>query len=150
MRYRLRIFPTYRSVTHWLDVRHCYIKGKFNPNHVLEIFAAYSGMETDELRDKILQLVAQDIAYWSHVGSVVLPMKWLDFKTWLTTMRIPICAVDELMLFMLCKIHDRHAMVFTNSKLWTTVKENNNLSLDELYTICDGCLVYLGQDLYGE
>ena len=117
---------------------------------MLEIFAAYSGMETDELHDKILQLVAQDIAYWSHVGSVVLPMKSLDFETWLTMMKIPICAVDELMLFMLCKIHDQHAMVFTNSNLWTTVRENNNLSLDELYTICDVRLVYLGQDLYGE
>ena len=116
----------------------------------MEIFAAYSGMDVDELHDKILQLVSQDVAYWIHVGSVVLPMKVLDFETWLTMMKIPICAVDELMLFILCKIHDRHTMVFTNSKLWTTVKENNNLSLDELYTICDMCLVYLGQDLYGE
>ena len=30
------------------------------------------------------------------------------------------------------------------------VKENSYSSLDELYTICDVLLVYLGQDLYGE
>ena len=148
---QIKDFPNLQiSDTHWLDLRRCFKNGKFNPSHVLEIFAAYSGLEIDDLCDKILQLVAQDVAYWTHVSSVVLPMKALDFGTWLTIMKIPICAVDELMLFMLCKIHDRHAMVFTNSKLWTTVKENNHLSLDELYTICDVCLVYLGQDLYDE
>ena len=148
---QIKDFPNLQiSDTHWLDVCHCFKNGKFNPNHVLEKFVDYSGLEVDDLHDKVLQLVQQDITYWTHVSNVVLPMKALDFDTWLAMMKIPICAVDELMLFVLCKIHDRHAMVFTNSKLWTTVKENSYSSLEELYTICDVCLVYLGQDLYGE
>ena len=79
-----------------------------------------------------------------------MPLKAIDFDTWITMMKIPICAVDELMLFMLCKIHDRHAMIFMDSKLWTTVEEGHNLSMDELYNICDIHLVYLGEDMYGE
>ena len=135
---------------HWLDVRWCFINGRFNPNHVLEIFTKYSDMETDDLRECVLDLVEQDTKYWMHVSSVVLLMKAIDFKTWLSMMRVTICAVDELMLFILCKIHDRHAMVFTDSKLWSTIEEGHQLSLDELYNISDIHLLYLGQDMYGE
>ena len=133
----IRDFPKLQiSETHWLDVRCCFKDGKFNPNHVLEIFAKYSDMEVDDL--------------WECALNLVLPMKAIDFKTWLLMMRIPICVVDELMLFILCKIHDHHAMVFTDSKLWSTFEEGHQLSLDELYNICDIHLLYLGQDMYGE
>ena len=41
-------------------------------------------------------------------------------------------------------------MVFMDNKLWSTVVEGHQLSLDELYNICDIHLLYLGQDMYGE
>ena len=104
---QIKDFPNLQiSDTHWLDIRQCSKGGKFNPNHVLEIFADYSGLEVDDLCEKVLQLVQQDVIYWTHVSNVVLLMKALDFDTWLVMMKIPICAVDELMIFVLCKIHD--------------------------------------------
>ena len=43
------------SKTYWLDVRKCFKNGKFNPNHVLEIFTNYSGLECEDLRERVLQ-----------------------------------------------------------------------------------------------
>ena len=37
------------SEMHLLDMRCCFKDGKFNLNHVLEIFAKYSDMEVDDL-----------------------------------------------------------------------------------------------------
>ena len=147
----IRDFPKLQiSETHWLDVRRCFKDGKFNRNHVLEIFTKYSDMEVDNLQEHVLQLVEQDTKYWTHVSNVVLSMKAINFETWLSMMKIPICAIYELMLFMLCKIHDCHTMVFTDTKLWTMVEEGHQLSLDELYSICNIHLLYLRQDMYGE
>ena len=114
----IRDFPNLPiSETHWLDVHRCFINGKFNPNHVMEMFCDYSGLDTDKLHEKVLLLVEQEVPYWTHASTVCLSMKGLDFLTWLSMMKILFCAVDELMLFILCKMHERHVMVFTGSKL---------------------------------
>ena len=48
-------------------------------------------------------------------------------------------AGDELALFLLCKLHNRHAVIYNRAKVWSTLNMKTTTSLDQL---CDIVLVY--------
>ena len=65
------------------------------------------------------------------------------------TMRNAKYAGDELTLYALCRLHHRHAVVYTMAGLWTTVKDGMLLSESELVEKCDIKLLHLGGYRYG-
>ena len=65
------------------------------------------------------------------------------------TMRNVKYASDELTLYALCKLYHRHAIVYTMTGLWTTVKDGVLLNEFDLVEKCDIKLLHLGGYRYG-
>ena len=74
----------------------------------------------------------------------------MSFDEWCDIMSHRRNACDELFLFMLCELHNRHAVVFTNNWSWSTVHTEEPMTEDQIYAACDLHLVFLGQGVYGK
>ena len=138
------------SEHHDIELRYCFTDGVFNPSHVIDYFARYTDKNCDELRDLVIKNAKHKREHWVNVASIVLSLKPLEFDSWCDIMSDRRNACDELFLFMLCEIHNRHAAVFTSNRTWSTVKTDVPMTEDQVYAACDLHLVYLGQDVYGE
>ena len=57
---------------------------------------------------------------------------------------------DELVLYALCRIFHRHAFIICNDRVWTTIKSDVPLTINELLDICDLKLVFLRPGIFGE
>ena len=137
------------SNTHYIDLRYCFVENVFNPSHVLDYFAQYSGLDCNELCMQALDLVKADREHWVHMASVVLPLRPQNFDEWLTAMSNNATACDEFFFFALSQLHYRHTIVYTMKRSWTTLCAPGTMSDEELHAVCDLHLIYLGQDVYG-
>ena len=45
------------SATHYIDIRHCFVDGVFNPSHVLDYFTRYSGLDCNKLKHQIIDII---------------------------------------------------------------------------------------------
>ena len=137
------------GLMHWIDVRWCFIGKKVNNSHMLELFCKYTDSDPFTLRTKILD-VQEEYDFWDKIGRVVLAFKETTLSSWIKYMHLPYARCDEFMLYILCRIHYRHAIVYTLKRPWTTVHCNAGFSFATLPDLCHIHLVYLGEHLYGE
>ena len=138
---------------YWIDLRRCFTSnGVLNQNHVLEMFGEYSGFPPNELRQKIIEIMKSESeqSAWTHAGRVVNDMNFHTHEAWIEYMSEDSTPCNELMLYVLNRIHYRHMVVFTANQAWTTVKPDSSITVEDLLSICDLCLVYLGSKTFGE
>ena len=88
----------------------------------------------DELYDW-LQDKTNDVK--SVVTKVMLPAPHKSLTGWLMTMINIKYAGDELTLYALCKLYRRHTIVYTMTRIWTTIKDGVLLSESDLEEKCD-------------
>ena len=129
------------SETYWVDVRSCFVNNVINCNHVLELFCKYSETEPNELRAEVLREVKSEKDIWDHIGHVELAMRAVTIDEWITCMELQRTQCDELMLYMLKRIHCRHSVVYTMKHSWTTVSSDDYSTEVDLYNKCDTKLV---------
>ena len=137
---------------YWIDLRRCFNNSEPNHNHVLELFGEFSGFDPSELRQRAVTILSSktEIPYWSHAGSVLLGLNFRSYSDWLEHMSKDSSPCDELMLYVLNRIHHRHTVVYTSNRIWTTVQADDKLTEVDLMSICDLRLVYLGNKIFGE
>ena len=124
-----------------------------NPDHVLEIFCGFSGFKPSELHKHTLTIMEDpnEKNQWSHTGSVIMQMNFVSYDQWIKNTKKPDTPCDELMIHALSRIHCRHCLIITSKRTWSTVEEeDNSLTLDELLSICDIRLAYLGDKTFRE
>ena len=93
--------------------------------------------------------MAADVGFYRSLSCVCLGMRSNHFEGWLRDIADPTKPCDELGLLMLCYLYRRHALVYTSSKLWTTVESSDPLSLLQRLNECSVKLVYLGDLEFG-
>ena len=57
-------------------------------------------------------------------------------------------SVDELAIFALSKIYQRHTVIFNASKPWSTLEPDGEMLEEELFENCQIHLAYMGKDQY--
>ena len=138
------------SEHHDIELWYCFKNGVFNPSHVIDYFARYTDKNCNELRELVIKCAKQKREHCLNVASIVLPLKPLGFDDWCDIMSDCRNACDELFLFMLCELHNRHAVVFMSNQSWSMVQTDEPMTEDQIYAACDLHLIFLGQDVYGE
>ena len=117
---------------------------------MFELFGEYSGRDAQTIRDELydwLQDKNNDVR--SVVTKTMLPTPHCSLTGWLMTMRNVKYAGDELTLYALCKLYHRHAIVYTMTGVWTTIKDGVLLNEFDLVEKCDIKLLHLGDYRYG-
>ena len=132
-----------------IDRTNLYKNGKCNPNHVFEIFGSYSGHTSCQVRVMTLQAIAANVQFYKDRSSVCLGMRGSYFEKWLSDIADPTCPCDELGLLTLSYLYKRHCLVFTASKLWTTIELASPMTLLDALNECTVHLIYLGDLEFG-
>ena len=135
---------------YWIDLRRCFSHEGLNPNHILEIFGGYCGLDPVELRKRVIEIIEDDQKFWQHLGNVMLHMKFTTFDDWIADMKCHTCLCNELMLFILNKIHCRHTVVYMANHSSSTVHSPEPMDEAELHSIFDLHLMYLENYTFGE
>ena len=133
------------DVNQWLD-------GSFmNPNAMFELFAGYSGQTTLQVGKAMLQYLSvthkrgMDNSNILKNAWISLHMNGLSARQWADSKFL-----NEISLFVLCKMFQRHIIVFTSAKCWTTLEVESLCSEDDIFNSCDIRLLYIELGVFGE
>ena len=118
-------------------------RGTPKPNGIFELFERYCGDSTDVIRQRLVDYVHSNTADIKSMTTEYFNKKGGDLLMWIYKMSRPSNAGDELALFLLCKIFNRHAVIHTISGPWCTLNVTNAGSSTALEDRCDIVLVFI-------
>ena len=122
--------------------RFCTKRGVDKPVGMFEIFSAYSGKTASEVRSDMIRYVTENKPYVSKLAVNYFLAKRQHLKMWIVIMIREKNAGDELALFLLCKLHNRHAVIYNQARAWCTIDQSQLKSKTPLDQLCDIVLVY--------
>ena len=135
----------------WFDVRRFVKKHKhFNPLGLFELFGTYSAQSADEVRYCLMGWILDNYRGAQSWLCMALEHKNLTLDVWMENMRNPLTHGDDIALYLLCRIYDKHAYVHTARYGWSTLPLKVNEDLDALLTKSDMELVLLDIWSFGE
>ena len=118
-------------------------RGTVKPNGIFELFARYSGKDVDEIRECLIDHVRANKKDITAMTASYFGARNIDLAMWTYRMSRKHTAGDELALFLLCQLYDRHAVIHNKNEPWCTMestKAGSNSSLEEK---CDIVLIYM-------
>ena len=133
----------------WLDTRHCFVNRKRNPMCMYQLFANWSNDDPSDLKDNILSLIEKDYSYYDRISKFWTKFKGISFDTWIYDQVDRFQFADELMLFILCREFNRHCVVHTKTKTWSTIQSDVPIPEETLHGKCDLILLFMGRGLFG-
>ena len=136
------------SNDYWIDTKYCFDQGCVNKEMLFEFFGSFSSDNTLMVCANMISEVKAYQDWYECTAFILNIMKSLSLDSWLNIMKYEGIKGDEISLHALAQIYQRHVMVHTKSKLWTTVKLDTNITEEKLHDICDVHLLYLGNDIY--
>ena len=128
----------------WVDVRRFVTKHThFNPSGLFKLFGAYSVQSADEVRDCLMGWILDNYRSVQSWLRMALEHKNLTLDVWMENMRNPLTHRDDIALYLLCRMYNKHAYVHTARYGWSTLPLKINEDLDALLPKCDMELVLL-------
>ena len=125
-------------------------KKRRDPDCLFKIFGVYSGDCEITVHEQMLKWVTDNFNKFSHCSWIALHMnKYNSLSAWMTAMRNPTIPGDEITLYALARLYNRHCIVYTRSAIWSTIAMSKPMTPAELSKACDVQLVYLGKGVYG-
>ena len=131
-----------------LDTALTFKNGKVNPDHVYEIFGKFNGLSAKAVRKNLLNFISGNVNFVEGRSSVCLPMRSMGFDSWLDAINDGSCC-DELAILALSAMYQRHTLVVTKNKFWSTIESAVPLSVLELMKHCTVRLLYMGNLSFG-
>ena len=137
---------------HWLDLpmecSRCKGRKKRDPNHVFEAFGSYSDHEADEVCEEMLSAISSDFNYYQTVSWLILQLRKTTLSDWCHVMRAATTPADELAIFALSKLYNRHSVVYTKDRMWSTIGTSTPMNEKDVYQQCDLKFILMGKDHY--
>ena len=134
---------------HWLDLpqESSQRKGrkKRDPNRVFEAFGFYSDHDPIEVREEMLSYISLEFNYFQTVAWLILQLCKISLSEWCNNMRAISTPGDELAIFALSKLYQRHSVVYTKDKTWSTIGTSTPMSEKEVYQQCDLKFILMGK-----
>ena len=132
-----------------LDTSLTFKNGKVNPDHVYELFGSFNGLGTQEVRNHLLEYVYDNIEFFECRSTVCLAMRGMGMNTCIDMVEDNHICCDELELLGLSTMYQRHCLVVTKNKFWSTIETKEPLSIINLMKECTVRLLYLGNMKFG-
>ena len=132
-----------------VDASNTVRNGRANPNHLFELFGSFSGHSGTEVRIHLLKNITSDTSFYKERCAACLQSKDISFEVWVEQLADERIFCDELALMGLCNLYQRHCVVLTQNKLWSTIQADAPMNLLDLLKECSICLIYLGNQRFG-
>ena len=135
----------------WVDLRRFIKKHKhFNPSGLFELFGDYSDQSADDVRQCLMGWILDNYRNVQSWLRMALEHKKLTLDVWIENMRNSLTHGDDIALYLLCRMYDKHVYVHTSRYGWSTLPLKVNEDLDTLLPKCDLELVLLDIWSFGE
>ena len=85
-----------------------------------------------------------------ETAQIALRQLDIGLMYWINRMQKETTPADELALYCLSKVYNRHVKVYTSSYCWTTLRDQFTLSQEEIGNLCDMHLLYMGPGKFAE
>ena len=131
----------------WVDVKRFVKSNKqFNPAGLFELFGSYSDQSAEEVCDCFIEWIYDN--YNSVKGWLKMAVKHknIELNDWIEKMRLNTTHGDDMALYLLCRMYNKHAYVHTARYGWSTLPFKTETPFMEVVTLnlcyCTaGCLV---------
>ena len=117
---------------------------KVKPSGMFELFCKYCDEDPDQIRENLIQYIHNNRKETETITEFCLPIG-VSLGNWLLRMTHWKNPGDELTLFLLCKLYNRHVVIITKTGLWTTLWNSASEGKVAICAKCDICLILVGQ-----
>ena len=124
------------------------MKKVVNPNLMFTVFTAFSERSPGEVRKDMNDWIESNRESFILHTFMAMASRDMDFDTWINDAKSNDYIGDEFCLSALCQMCQRHALVVTSVKLWTTIPPSFQKTEDKIRRLCDIHLVYACKDTY--
>ena len=117
---------------------------KLKPSGMFKHFSKFCNDEPDQIRENLMQYIYYNRKDVESCSKQCLP-PGVSLGNWLLRMNHKRNPGDELALFLLCKLFNRHAVVIMKTGLWSTLCNTANEGELAIRAKCDICLILVGK-----
>ena len=128
----------------WVDIRKFVKKHKhYNPSGLFEVFGEFSDQNADEVRDYFMGWILNNYCNVEKWLRMALIHKKLTLDIWMENMCDPLTHADDIALYLLCRMYDKHVYVHTACFGWCTIPTKFDTKLSVILPKYDLELVLL-------
>ena len=135
----------------WVDVK-WFVKSnkQFNPARLFELFGSFSDQSADDVHDCFIGWIYDNYNNVKGWLKMVVKHKKIELNDWIEKMRLNTTHGDDIALYLLCGMYNKHAYVHTARYGWSTLPFKTETPFMEIAAKCDIELVLLHCWLFGE
>ena len=111
---------------------------------MFELFSKFCDGKPDQIWENLMQYIYDNHKDVESFSKQCL-LTGVSLRNWLLHMNHKQNLGDELALFLLCKLFNRHAVVITKNGLWSTLRNTANEGELTIRAKCDICLILVGK-----
>ena len=135
---------------HWIDTRKFLTRRRELATGIFELFGNFSDESAYTVRNNMIQWVQDNRGNFEVWTSIIRRHKKLTLAEWIKWMVDEDTPGDEIALFALARMYNRHVIVYTKKYHWTTVVHRVDVSEEEVSGWCDIHLLFIKPYVFGE
>ena len=113
------------------------------------MFGVFCDKSAGAIRKDLCEWISANLKSFKQQCFMGMASKDIDFDEWFSKLKSNDTGRDEFGLSALCQAFQRHAMVVTSHKIWTTYQAGYNKSPEEERRLCDVHFLYMYRDTFG-
>ena len=135
---------------HWIDTRKFLTRRRELATGIFELFGNFSDESAYTVRNNMIQWVQDNRGNFEVWTSIIRKHKKLTLAEWIKWMVDEDTPGDEIALFALARMYNRHVIVYTKKYHWTTVVHHVDVPEEEVAGWCDIHLLFIKPYVFGE
>ena len=145
--YELDTRLTYK-VNKWKHGKTTKTRKVINPNVMFTAFGVFCDKSPGAIIKHLCKWINDNLEQFKHQCFMGMAYKDIDFDDWFASIKRNDTVCDEFGLSGLCQAFQRHALVITSSKIWTTIPASHGKTNDEIRRLCDIHFLFMCRDTY--
>ena len=125
-------------------------KNRVLPTGIFELFGNYCDENAYDVRRMLVKWLNERFKEYSEYFSIPLQHKNLSMDGWLMQLNDDTQAGDELCIYALSRMFNRHVFIYIKHGYWSTHVLNIRASEEDVQKQCDIILVYAEPLVFGE
>ena len=133
-----------------IDHSDCLNNGEINNDHLFNLFGQYSDESADSVCSDAVECIESGKRVYTEIGKEFFERPHWSFNDWALSVCSQYYHGDEMLLYILCRIFHRHAVVICHSRYWCMFDNPLDMPIKSILDACDLHLVYLRPGIFGE
>ena len=113
------------------------------------MFGVFCDKSAGVVRKDLCDWISANLDSFKRQSFMGMASKDIDFDEWFSKLKSNDTGCDEFGLSALCQAFQRHALIVTSHKIWTTILASHMKTPEEERRLCDVHFLYMYHDTFG-